>query len=49
MINSFYLRVTRKIQAASLNNLYSNIVKLEWFAIAGLCAWLLMVFLTILN
>jgi hypothetical protein len=49
MFNSVLVRITRKIHIASLNDLYGNIIKLEWFAIVGLVSWLLIVFSTILN
>jgi hypothetical protein len=48
MPNSVLVRSIRKIHVRSLNDLYKNIIKLEWIAIAGLLAWLLTIFSIIL-
>jgi hypothetical protein len=48
MFSSVLVRITQKLHLASLNKIYRNIVKLEWFAIVSLVAWLLIVFSIIL-
>jgi hypothetical protein len=48
MLNSVLVRSIRKIHVRSLNNLYENIIKLEWLAIAGLLTWLIFIFSVIL-
>lgn len=49
MLNWIVNYADGRIQASSLNKLYKNIIKLEWFAIAGLSTWIFVVFSTILN
>jgi hypothetical protein len=49
MLNWVLNDASGKIQVSSLKKLYKNIIKLEWFAIAGLSAWVFLVFSTILN
>jgi len=49
MLNLILTNTAHKIHEVSLKNLYRNIIKLEWFAIASLMTWLLFVFLMILN
>ncbi|MFT4765561.1 MAG: hypothetical protein ACI9OH_002672 [Oleispira sp.] len=49
MFNTVLGRITQKLHGASLKNIYGNIIKLEWVAIAGLLTWLFVVFTTILN
>jgi hypothetical protein len=45
MLNSMLVRITQKFHPASLK----NIVKLEWLAIVGMLAWLLIIFSIILD
>lgn len=49
MLNSVLVRVTHKFHTLSLNRIYGNIIKLEWFAIIGLMTWLLVIFTAILH
>jgi hypothetical protein len=49
MLNSVWLRIIHGFHPKTLNNIYKNIVKLEWLAIFGLLIWLIIVFSTILN
>jgi hypothetical protein len=49
MLNSVLVCITQKFHLASLNNIYKNIVKLEWFAVISLIAWLFFVFSIILS
>jgi hypothetical protein len=44
MLNSVLVRSLRKIHVRSLNDLYRNIIKLEWIAVAGLLSWLVVIF-----
>jgi hypothetical protein len=49
MLSLVLLRITDKVQSLSLNRMYENIVKLEWLAIVGLIAWLVIIFTAILH
>jgi hypothetical protein len=49
MLNSVLVRITQRFHPESLNNIYKNIVKLEWLAVVGLLVLLLLVFSKILT
>ncbi len=40
---------SNKRESTVLKGLYERIVFFEWFAVAGLTSWLLMLFVTILH
>jgi hypothetical protein len=42
-------QVKMKFNSISLKGLYKNIIVFEWFAVAGLTSWLLLIFTTILH
>jgi hypothetical protein len=49
MLKSVLVRITQRFHPASLNNIYRNIIKLEWLAIVSLLIWLILVFSIILT